>query len=197
MTVEFVIEQARSGELRSMSVKDKTDKVIIHYVNLALIELYKRFNLKTKVEVVETSVSTPVYTLRSSDVNQVVSVYDSLNRELSDKRTVEDDQYDYTQINYNTFMLQKPVDGELLFVYKAAPTLVTSVSDELELPYAMLEALLHYVGYRAHGAVDGNIQAENNTHYMRFGNSCSLLVAEGYAVDTAVVNVGVEKKGFI
>ena len=80
MTVQFVIDQARSGELRSLSDKDKTDSVVIHYINLGLIELYKRFNLRTSVEVIRTTPNTPFYTLRSTDINQVVNVYDSFNK---------------------------------------------------------------------------------------------------------------------
>ena len=197
MTVQFVIDQARSGELRSLSDKDKTDTVVIHYINLGLIELYKRFNLRTSVEVIRTTPNTPFYTLRSPDVNQVVNVYDSFNKELTTKRTTNDDRYDIAQINYNSFLLTSPKDEELLFVYKAAPELVTSVADELDIPYAMLEALLHYVGYRAHGSVNGELNTEQNTHYVRFDKSCALLVTEGYETDALNIHDGVTSKGYV
>jgi len=197
MTVSFIINQARTGELRSLSEIDKTDEVVVSYINLGLIELYKRFNVLTKVEVIKTSPVTPVYTLRAMDVNQVVSVYDSDNKELINKRNLEDTDYDIVQINYNTFMLTTPLDEELLFVYKAAPIIVTGTNDEVELPYAMLEALLHYIGYRAHGSVNGNVDKENNTHYMRFEKSCALLVSEGYEIDTLNISSSVQAKGFV
>ena len=197
MTVQFVIDQARSGELRSLSDKDKTDAIVMHYINLGLIELYKRFNLRTSAEVIRTSPTTPFYTLRSDDINQVISVYDSNNRELVTKRTSDDDGYDIAQISYNKFLLTAPKDEELLFVYKAAPYLVVSVDEELQVPYAMVEALLHYVGYRAHGSVNGSINAEQNTHYVRFDKSCALLVSEGYETDALTVRDSVTKRGFL
>lgn len=197
MTVQFVIDQARSGELRSLSDKDKTDAVVIHYINLGLIELYKRFNLRTSVEIIRTTPNTPFYTLRSTDINQVVNVYDSFNKELTTKRTTDDEKYDIAQINYNSFLVTEPKDEELLFVYKAAPELVTAVTDELDIPYAMLEALLHYVGYRAHGSVNGEINTEQNTHYVRFDKSCALLLAEGYETDALSVHDSVASKGFV
>ena len=151
----------------------------------------------TKVEVVKTSPVTPVYTLRATDINQVISVYDSDGKELIGKRNLEDTEYNIAQINYNTFMLTNPIDEELLFVYKAAPSMVTSASGEVELPYAMLEALLHYVGYRAHGSVNGNVDKENNTHYMRLEKSCALLLSEGYEIDTLNISSSVQAKGFV
>lgn len=197
MDVSFIINQARSGELRSLSEIDKSDDVVISYINLGLIELYKRFNILTKVEVIKTSAVVPIYTLRASDINQVISVYDKDGRELISKRNLEDEEYDIIQINFNTFMLTKPSDEELLFVYKAAPPIVTTVTDEIELPYAMLEALLHYIGYRAHGSVNGNVDKENNTHYMRFEKSCGLLVTEGYEIDSHNISSSVQAKGFV
>lgn len=197
MTVQYVIDQARSGELRSLSDKDKTDSVVITYLNLGLIELYKRFNVKTGVETIRTTPLTPFYTLRSEDINQVISVYDSNNKELTTKRVADSTDYDIAQINYNTFLLQEPKDEELLFVYKAAPEQCTIVTDVVDIPYAMVEALLHYIGYRAHGSINGNINAEHTTHYTRFEKSCALLIAEGYETDALTVRDSVVKRGFL
>jgi hypothetical protein len=61
----------------------------------------------------------------------------------------------------------------------------------------MLEALLHYIGYRAHGSINGNVNQENNTHYMRFDKSCNLLAREGYAVEVLTPERAIEAKGFI
>lgn len=197
MDVQFVIDQARNGELHSLSNRNKDDDAVLSYINLGLIELYKRFNIKTNVEVIRTSPVTPFYTLRSEDINQVISVYDINNRELTVKKAIDDENYDIAQINYNSFLLTEPKDEELLFVYKAAPTLVTSTSEKIDLPYAMLEALLHYVGYRAHGSINGEINAEHSSHYTRFERSCNLLVREGYETEALNIGFSVSKQGFV
>ena len=62
-------------------------------------------------------------------------------------------------------------------IYKPAPTWLvyideTSLTQKIPIPPQLIEPLLHYIGYRAHGSMDGNIKAENNTHYMRFVASC-------------------------
>ena len=52
MKLSTIISQARSGELKSLSSKDKTDEVIVNYINLALIALYSRFTLRTEEAIV-------------------------------------------------------------------------------------------------------------------------------------------------
>jgi hypothetical protein len=197
MKVDFVVKLARSGELHSLSNKTVTDEVIIDYINLGIIELYKRFNISTRVEVIQTTTATPVYTVRAERLNQILVIYDCNGKELTTQSVVEDEQYDYSLLSYNTILLTNPQDEFLTVVYKAAPPIVYSVEDEIDIPYAMLEALLHYIGYRAHGSINGNINQENNTHYMRFDKSCNLLAKEGYVVEPLVDTRAVEHKGFI
>lgn len=196
MTVQEVVNMAVAGELKNLAVKNNTE-AIISFINLGVIELYKRCNISTKVEVVRTSPVASVYTLRNKDVNQILSVYDTNNKELRSRLVLDDNEYDIAIVNYRTFILTKPLEEELLVVYSAAPPIITSLEDEIDIPYAMLEALLHYVGYRAHGSVDGSINAENTTHYTRFEKSCAMLVDYGYVTPPLTVSYSVEQKGFV
>jgi hypothetical protein len=61
----------------------------------------------------------------------------------------------------------------------------------------MAEALLHYVGYRAHGSYDADIKTENNTHYMRFEASCKKLKDLGYAPAVAIDKIDTRDKGYL
>ena len=74
-----------------------------------------------------------------------------------------------------------------------------TLDEELDLPDQMIEALLHYIGYRAHGAMDANIQTESNTHYMRFEASCTKLreLGVGIAPDDVSMNSRISMKGFV
>ena len=197
MKLSFILEQARSGELASLSAINKTDETIVSYVNLGLIELFKRFNVSVKAEVVKTSTVTPFYTLRNNDINLVLSCLASDGTELKKQASIGDTEYDIKMISNTSFLLTNPTDTELLFIYRAAPETITTSTTDIELPSVMVEALLHYVGYRAHGSVDGNINSESNTHYMRFEKSCNVLKAEGYdTMSTELISQPIGLKGF-
>ena len=138
-----------------------------------------------------------VYTLQNKDVSSITSIYDMNNKMLVEPRFSTDETYNYNILSYNTILFNKPIDENVLVVYKASPEWVRDLTDEVEIPMEMLESLLHYIGYRAHGSVEGNVQAENNTHYMRFDKSCANLKDLGYDFGFKQPGVSTRDKGFI
>jgi len=191
-----VIALAVNGELKNLSI-DENSPAVLGYINLGLIELYKRFTIKTGVEVVKLTPRMSVYTLANTDVSHIVSIYDMNNKMLREPLYSTDEEYSYTILSYNTILFNKPIDENVMVVYKASPAWISNVEDELELPSDMIEPLLHYIGYRAHGALNGDIKAENNTHYMRFDKSCRELQNLGYNFGPKAVGLSTQDKGFI
>jgi hypothetical protein len=198
MTVQDVMDYAKAGELSQVSYNDAD---VLSYINLGLLELYKRFNLRIGVEALSIRKTMSIYTLRNKDINELISVYNIDGKELrfrNQESQFTDSCYDIEQLSYNTFIVPNPSDEDLFtFVYKASPITVRELDDEVEMPDAMLEALLHYIGYRAHGSVDGNINAENNTHYMRFEKSCEQLKNMGYSFNSVPYDIAVAEKGYV
>ncbi len=220
MKLSLVIRQARSGELASVSIKNTTDEKIVDYLNLALIALYNRFQLATEEAIITLRPDIPktVYTFDSTDADvkvagqpmvddsfmAVVAAWDedgvqiSIN-DNSDPRSI------FT-VGYN--QVQVPLLGDMAHVsviYRTNPPLVEYVDDgngnavdtNIKLPMQLLEAALHYIGYRAHGAIDGSIQAETSTHYTRFVAACNLAAELGVLTADDVVNKSFHSKGFL
>lgn len=196
MLVSDIISIAKYGELQQLSVKEK-DEAIISYINMGVLELYKRFKVATKVEIINTLPIVAVYSLMNSDVMRVEEVYDADGKQLLFPSTIGDEEYDIKALGLTTFLLKKPKEESLAFVYTSSPTTLTATTDEVFLPDSMVEALLHYVGYRGHGSIDGNINGENNTHYMRFEKSCKELSLQGYGEVTDIAKRNVAAKGFV
>lgn len=196
MTASEVITLAIDGELKNLALSEEPN-IILGYINLGLIELYKRFTIKTGVEVVKLTPRMSVYTLQNSDVSLITSIYDMNGKVLIEPLFMKDEDYNYTVLSYNTILFNKPIDESVLVIYKASPTWLKHLTDELEIPSEMLESLLHYIGYRAHGAVDGDIKLENNTHYMRFEKSCANLKELGYDFGPKYPGLSTQDKGFI
>jgi len=199
MLASEIIQYAKHGELRQLSVKDD-DQAIISYINLGIIALYKKFKLSIKTEIIKTVPDVKVYQLRSNDISQVLTVYNSKGEQLVDKKIISDNDYDITQINYNTFLLTKPKDEELMFLYKAVPKLVNEVTDEIDIPYDMLEALLNYIAYKAYSTIGlNNVESiSNSTAYLnKFEKSCYELTQLGYEIDLFHLSHSVQMKGFV
>jgi hypothetical protein len=181
MTVGDILDDAKYGELQQLSVKDN-DKLIISYINLALLELYKRFHLRTDEQLVTLSAAQTIYTLDPAPIT-ILGVYDEKGNEYSIND--ENDALSVFTVSYNKLQIPNPVDGAVVYViYEAEPDVLTyagtgNVADTstrnqpVPIPASLREALLHYIGYRGHGSVNGAINAENNTHYMRFEASCA------------------------
>lgn len=217
MLILDVITLVRSSELKGLSEANMTDAKIIGFINLGVIELSKKFSVATKVEVIRTSPYTNVYTLRNTDVIQVLEIYDSNGKELIRYDMIDSIGYDYRLVGFNTFMLNREEqyiteydaitgidimdevstpDRELAVVYRAVADKVTSEDDELTIPDMFIDALLSYIGYKANSAL-ATTEFETTRLWNRYMNSVNEIVLAGYDsyIDLPSRNIGT--KGFV
>jgi len=220
MKLSLILEQARAGELSAVSAKDKTDRKIVSYINLAMVALYNKFQLVTEEAIIalQTDATKTVYSLDGSDPDVTVAglpmeedgfmaIVSAFNEDGTEAYINDESQASslYT-ISYNR--LQIPLIAEHAYVsilYRKNPRLITYVDDgtqhavdtQVDIPLQLLDAMLHYIGYRAHGAIDGNIQAETNTHYTRFMTACEAAVLGGIITPDDTKLQSVESKGFL
>jgi hypothetical protein len=195
MTLNDIVTQLKYGELRSVASKDDMD-AIVSYVNLALIALYSRFSLKVSEQLIPMQDNITEYLL-NEDVMTIRAIYD----ENGDEFTLDDETslFSIMQVDFETIQVPNPSTGATLSViYLPAPTTLTyidetSLTSRIPLPSQLLEPLLHYIGYRAHGSMNGDIKAENNTHYMRYEASCKRIEDLG-VVRKAVVPAHVSQQ---
>jgi hypothetical protein len=207
MTVTEVIDYARAAELRQLSIKDDTPENvadILTYTNLGLIELYKRFHLRTEEAIVTMREAKTSYLLDgtdadvsiSSEVNSVLEVYDE-NGSYLDLNN-ETNPLSILTPTWNSIQVPYPLEGDTLsIIFSSSPTKLVNTTDVVPIPSTLLEALLHYIGYRAHGALDGNINAENNTHYVRFEASCKNAKDLGVVTHSDTASINIYDKGFV
>jgi len=193
MTIQDVIDDVANGELKQLAVKTDVPAVL-SYINLGLIELYKRFSLKTDEVVIPLSGLQTIYTMPENFQNIIEVV-----NEAGDYYTIndEDDALSILTPTYNTIQVPNPEDGAAISViYTALPDRVTSVNETLPLPSSLLDALYNYIGYRGHGSVNGDLKTENNSHYMRFEANCKKAKDLGVMTSDDVVNTKLIDRGF-
>lgn len=110
MKVSQFLSFVRDGELSNLSSNAFTDDRLISFMNLGIIELSKRFRLATKVETIQTSMYTHIYTLRHSDVINILDIIDSTGKSLIPQRTSDSENYDYKLMSNNSFLLKRKFD---------------------------------------------------------------------------------------
>lgn len=207
MFVEEIINMAKGSELRNIAVANDPT-TILSYINLGMIELYKRFPLSVKEYMIELVGDGSEYIL-PSDLMYIVGAYgevpegfDLVVNELPINE--EENPLSVNTVSWNKVQIPGSVEGEFVsIIYVASPEMLVVDDDEaylkfdIEIPPQMVEALLHYIGYRAHAAMDGNIQAENNTHYSRFEASCKRIEATGMFTSDDLSMATRDLKGFV
>jgi hypothetical protein len=185
MTIQGLVDLAISSELKNIAIKSDV-AAVVGYMNLGLIELYKRFPLSVKEHLIELQDGIEIYDM-PEDFMWIVSAYDEVPEDSDDivadiPINEEDNPASLNTISYNQVQIPVTVTGAMVsIIYVSSPIYYTEadLAETLPIPPQMVEALLHYIGYRGHGALDGNIQAENNTHYQRFEMSCARIEQMG------------------
>lgn len=201
---------AKAGELKNLVLDTDT---ILAALNLGIIELYKRFPLRVE-EAIVTLGNKEYYKMDGTDPDVdmptdapymwIVRAYGEVPMDCDVSVNElpindEDSLLSINTVNWCTIQVPASIDNETIsLIYVAAPVLLTAgdLNKTLPIPPQLYEALLHYVGYRAHGALDGNIQAENSTHYQRFEASCQRAKESGmYTTDS--MEMDRDMKGFV
>jgi hypothetical protein len=215
MRLSSILRQAKSGELSDIAVKDD-DQTIIDYINLGMIALYSRFPLKVEEAIIALEDGKTLYKLDGSDMSvavgglpieedTVLAILEAFDEKGKIEINDESCQMSIFTVNYNT--IQVPVVGDNNFIsliFQAAPEEIVYEDDgegnaedlDVALPKQLLEPLLHYIGYRAHGAMNGSVEAENNTHLMRYDAACKRAEMLGL-IPSDSYEMNISRGGFI
>jgi hypothetical protein len=187
MLASEAITNLRQTELKQLAVASVTDAAVLVYLNEAILELHKRFNLWQDGAIVTHATDVTLYKLDGIDVNvsidlsdkQLLLITDVIDYEGSEiSINDEDDQYGAVTPKYN--QLEFPSDG-------AGPLSMVADTETIDLPPTLFEAMYFYVGFRAHVSQKGNKELENQTHFARFIDACNRVEAQGLIVAESTV----------
>ena len=196
MNVKDVMDMAKISSLNNLAIA-KNDDALIKFIYLGVSELYRRFNLSIKSETVLINENLNLYELRNSDVSLLLSVYDKLGRELKQTDVFNSNDYDYKLLNFRSFLLKKPFNGILFAVYKASPIVFKDSDDIIDLPDAMIDALLTYVAYVGHSTINRDNINEASAYSQRFDLACRELEMQGYKIPLHTETLALQTKGFV
>jgi len=195
MLVSDVMEIAKVSSLHNLAIA-KNDKALIKFIYLGVSELYRRFNLSIKVEPININPDLALYELKSKDVSLLLNLYNSKSQELRQTDVLGGD-YDYKIINYKSFMIKYPKNDLVFAIYKATPPKLEHEYDEIELPDAMIDALLTYVAYMGHSTINKDNINESSAYLKRFDEACMELEMQGYRIPLSNESLDLRAKGYI
>lgn len=201
MLVQDILDLAKI-RLGNLAIS-KNNNALIKMIYLGESELFRRFNLSIKSETIRINSNLSLYELRNNDVALLLSVYDREGVELKQSDVIDSRIWDYKIINYKSFILNKPSDGLLYAVYKASPTVLADPNDEIDLPDAMIDALLLYVAYMAHSTITSfdaskrGGMTESDLLYQKFLSACNELDMQGYKIPLNTETLSIRAKGYV
>ena len=222
MKVYEYIEFLVSGEINNLAVANVGDMTpgaasptalqtsnrdkIRSYVNLANIELHKKFNILQKDMELDFALAGEEFKL-DDDFEHAISCIFTDGEEIpinNDKTYIVEGVDSNVSVMFNdpAKALIKGTDKDgrknMILTYAASPSLAKSITVNLHLPQLFTEALLNYAAYKAHAAIKGDIKEVNNTYYLRYNESCKQINLLGLRnPDNLDSNTKLEDRGFV
>ena len=204
MTVGQIIDLAKNGELNGLNVGSKPE-VLVGYMNLGVLELYKRFQLKVEEYVIELQNNVDIYTMPTNYM-WMLAAYGEVPIDSVENVNIlpineEDNPLSINTVGWNKVQVPVSVGGAYIsIIYVASPSTYTvnELNVEVDIPAQMIEALLAYMGYRANSAIDTGVQTEDSIYYQRFEASCEKLRQFGmFNSDDMFMNKRIALRGFV
>ena len=196
MYVKDIIDIVKVSFLNNLAIS-KNDSALIKFIYLGVSELYRRFNLSIKSETVLINKDLSLYELKNSDVSMLLGIYDRRGFPLKETDVTDSLDYDYKIINYRSFIIRRPFEGLLYAVYKASPIELKDGDDIIDLPDAMIDALLTYIAYIGHSTINRDNINEASAYSQRFDLACRELEMQGYKIPLHTETLALHAKGFV
>lgn len=202
MTVRQIADLAKNSELNGIALANR-DEAVIGFMNLGILELHKRFQLKVEEYVITLVDGQDIYSM-PNDYMWIVAAYGEVD--IRSTETVnelpineEDNPLSINTVGWNKVQVPVSVAGTYVsIIYVAKPETYVMGDDEVDLPPQMIDALLAFIGYKANAAIDSGVQTEDSAWYQRFEHACDKLREYGMINgDDMYMNQRITTRGFV
>lgn len=190
------------------------DTSMFAFMNLGITELYKKFDIAMREQIIEVSSNRNEYKLLA-DVMRVSAVYTdakylgtAIGASVGSSNTSDivslpiNDDNDPTSVytpSTGILVIPYPKDNQILSViYKASPNVYTSadLESELEIEAQYISPLVMYVGYLANLALESG-QGQSMMLLTMFNQACAEIVNYGLHSTNVVINDKLNMRGFV
>ena len=81
-------------------------------------------------------------------------------------------------------------------VFSASPPKYTDLKDEIDIPDAMMDALIKYVAYIGQSTINKDNVNESAAYFQRFQEACRQLDNDGYKIPICNETIDIALKGY-
>jgi len=199
MLVSELITKLNYSELKQLNI-GSDDTACISMINDGILEIYKRFNLWQAEATITIAADKYIYALDGVDADVSIDLSDKVLLHIEEIYNADGDSLGLNDENdtdgltpatpyFNQVEFIEITAGDVYSViYRAAPIPLTLTTDVVPIPPPMQEALMSYIGFRAHTGQDGHEALENNTHWKRFKASCDRVDFLGLIAQDSMVS---------
>ncbi len=211
MLVSEAITLLKSTELKQLAVANEPETVR-GYINLAILEIYKRFSLWRGEATVTIVDGVLLYKLDGIDANVSVDLSDHtllmiekvflnatetyeedtelyLNDDKNNDCSIEIPQYHQVKILTPVVDETPYIIGDTLKVtYRAAPVFLNNATQAIPLASQFFEALFNYVGHKGHGSIKTSPDSDDNMYLKRFEVSIKRIKDNGLIVQDSLTS---------
>ncbi len=188
------------------AVQLKNRDKIRTFINLANIELHKKFNIRQVDMELDFALNGEEFSLDDNFLHAISCTFKD-----GDEVTINNERTNFVNgIDVNVSVLFKDPtkvtikgtdeDGrkDMILTYAAAPELARKITSNVGLPQIYTEALINYVAYKSHATISGDMKDQNNTYYLRFNESCKQINLLGLRnPDNLDTNIKLIDSGFV
>ncbi len=207
MRISEIITILKSTELKQIIVGEDDDQ-ILSLLNLALIDVYSKFNILQEEQTIEVEAGRTRYTLQENS-QKVLQVYfrntstDTLNGvDDFEEVPLNDINCDNSVFTPQPYLLHipNPDEGAVYLVVQAVtPPFVTKENVNtinFIVPPQLLEPISNYVGYRAYKSMNGDQQTEISSLYATYLRSVNDVYNRGLMQQSILTNRKTHERGF-
>lgn len=200
MRISEILQILRETELKQIIIGEDDSK-ILSLLNLALIDVYGKFNILQEEQLIKVTEGKMRYRLQDNS-QRVLQVYRHDERSEPFELPLNDINSDNSVFTPQPYILYvpKPKEGTTLSVMQSVtPPFITKANMstvDFVIPPQLLEPIVNYCGYRAYISMNGDDQTESSSHYRRYLRSMKDVQVRGLVQYAITTNSKAVNRGF-
>ena len=207
MRLRQIFDILKNTELKQI-VEGEDDNKIVAFMNLAIVEVYSKFNILQEEQIIYIVADQTRYKLQDNALKILQAYY----RNTTQDPLLGNDAFTEVPVNDincdesiftpqpNTLHIPNPIEGRVysLVIVVEPPWITLDNIDTLDffIPQQYLEPILAFAAYRAYKSMNGDMNTEIGSHLQNYMRACTEVYKKGMATTPLMTNTKLTERGY-